>query len=231
MIKCLLGRDNRMRTDCRDKQFRSSGQCAAAGVIFLASLSVQMTGRAQESVPAETGTMQTNGHVRKATLEETYGMFFHFVSHIDARSNEDEKQGIDRTFYRHQVQKASALTPEEYGHVLVSAKRFTKKDDDIQKRITELNDLFRTDGGPPPTPSEAENADYRARMAALYAERDTALTRAIANLRQALGAERAHVFEAYLQNDFPSPVPKPARPKKRRSKEQSKEQSESTPSQ
>src|ERR1035438_3013224 len=73
--------------------------------------------------------------------------------------------------------------------------------------------------------------DYRARMASLYAERDTALTRAIANLRQALGAERAHVFEAYLQNDFPSPVPKPARPKKRRSKGQSKEQSESTPSQ
>lgn len=103
--------------------------------VLLLIYAIPSIGRAQE-------TVQFSGvkaaHVRKATLEELYAMFFVYAEHVETQADADEKFGIDRTFYRQHLQRNSGLPPEQYAHVLASARRFVAVNTKVNKQIADM---------------------------------------------------------------------------------------------
>src|SRR3954466_3954835 len=102
-----------MRREASHKKRGSLKRCLRASLIL--SLSLAGALRAQQQVSAPASTQVSSGGQRvEPTLQQLYQVFLRFALHIEERSNSDEQLGIDRTFYRKQLQIASGLNPDEY---------------------------------------------------------------------------------------------------------------------
>ena len=128
-------------------------------------------------------TVRKKVQARPATLTELYMMFFTFAAHVEVKSNADEKLGMDRTFYRHTLQRSSGLTSEEYALVLPSAQRFVEANEQAMK-------LMKDRQSAPVT------------IASIMKQRSATLSSEIARLRQLLGTERADLLDTYLQTKY-----------------------------
>jgi hypothetical protein len=155
--------------------------------MFTVSISgaAQNLGTAGSALTSGVSATGKTGELRKATLEELYAMFFTYAVHVETRSDKDEQNGIDRTFYREHLKDESGLTEIEYSYVLSSAQRFVAVDTDAKKQIIEL----ASDGNTYQVKSLLENS-----ASSLKEEMDY--------LHRVLGQDRADELEAYLKNNY-----------------------------
>jgi hypothetical protein len=170
-------------------------------VVLLAGFTGMAGGQGPRPAPAPSHRPKTaKPGGKKATLPELYAMFFSFAAHVEARSIADTERGRDMKFYRAHLQKAAGLTPEEYAKVLEAAQRFAAADASVRNEIAD--EMKQRKQSAPSPLSKSQIAEYGAKMNSLMTQRASSLNSEIANVREGLGAERAKVFEAYLQTQY-----------------------------
>jgi hypothetical protein len=150
--------------------------------------------------PVKPVQVKSAAHRRKATLPELYEMFFTFSNHVETTANAGTERGQDLSFYRFHLQRASGLDEVEYAHVLDSAQKFAAVNADVMKQIgKEAKALKEVGTG---STRQSQIAEYRVKLTSLMEQKSTSLRSEIANVRQALGDERANIFESYLQTKY-----------------------------
>jgi len=200
-MKGAISMHDRLAMPSKVTKRRSSLASILVRILLLSSVAISVSAQEPTRISVKPVHPKQAGRPRKATLPEIYEMFFTFAAHVEARAEADIKRGRHMAFYRAHLQKASGLSASEYANVLESAKQFAAVDAETQKQFSELVKQAKAanSGAASRTGLTAAN---KTQMASLAAQRTTSLTTEIANVRQALGVERADAFETYLRTKY-----------------------------